>query len=255
LFLAGALFMGRFAAPRFSRLFSAIHAGAAMKVAVLISTCLTFAWAASLIGLAPIVGAFAAGLVLDEVQFKGFAEPALARDMRSAATALGTTAQERLEAVIDRHSRHSLVELMAPVGHMLVPMFFVYTGMQVKLETMMDGHILFVALAVTVVAFLGKLVSGIAAGDVRKWVVGWGMAPRGEVGLIFAATGKALGVIPDQVFSMVIVVVMLTTLLTPPVLVAVIKRRGVTAQDESASALSLDAAGANPVPTGPDGRA
>jgi Kef-type K+ transport system membrane component KefB len=255
LFLAGALFLGHFAAHRFSRLFCAIHAGAAMKVAVLISTCLTFAWAASLIGLAPIVGAFAAGLVLDEVQFKGFAEPALARDMRSAAAALGATAQRRLEAVIEQHSRHGLVELVAPVGHMLVPMFFIYTGMQVKLETMMDGHILFVAAAVTVVAFLGKLVSGIAAGDVRKWVVGWGMAPRGEVGLIFAATGKALGVIPDQVFSMVIVVVMLTTLLTPPVLVAVIRRRGVTAQDESAPGLSLGAASADPVPSGPDGRA
>ena len=172
LFIAGALFMGHFAAPRFSRLFSAIHAGAAMKVAVLISTCLTFAWAASLIGLAPIVGAFAAGLVLDPVQFKGFAESALARDIRGAATDLGATAKSRLEAVIERHGRHNLEDIIAPVGHMLVPMFFVYTGMQVKLATMVDGHVLSVVVVVTIVAFLGKLVSGIAAGDVRKWVVG-----------------------------------------------------------------------------------
>jgi Kef-type K+ transport system membrane component KefB len=231
LFLAGALFMGYFAAPRFSRLFSAIHAGAGMKVAVLISTCLTFAWAASMIGLAPIVGAFAAGLVLDEVQFKGFIEPALVRDLRSATASLGTDTQRRLEAVIEGHSKHGLQEIIAPVGHMLVPMFFVYTGMQVKLATMADWHILSIAAAVTIVAFLGKLVSGIAAGNVRRWVVGWGMAPRGEVGLIFVATGKALGVIPDQVFTMIIVVVMLTTLLTPPILVAVIRRQGVTRHD------------------------
>ncbi len=254
LFLAGALFMGHFAAPRFSRLFSAIHAGAAMKVAVLISTCLTFAWAASVIGLAPIVGAFAAGLVLDAVQFRGFAETALARDIRNAATVLGPTAQGKLDAVIDKHSRHSLEEIIAPVGHMLVPMFFIYTGMQVKLETIADAHVLSVVLVITVIAFLGKLVSGIAAGDVRKWVVGWGMAPRGEVGLIFAATGKALGVIPDQVFSMVIVVVMLTTLLTPPVLVAVIRGRGVTAEDGSASSPSSGSASPGPVPSSVESR-
>jgi Kef-type K+ transport system membrane component KefB len=228
LFLVGALVMGHYAAPRLSRLFAMIHAGAAMKVAVLLSTCLTFAWAASLIGLAPIVGAFAAGLVLDEVQFRGFTETSLARDVRTTAAGIGPDAAARFESVLERHSRHSLEELIAPLGHMLVPMFFVYTGMQVKLATMADGHILFVALVVTIVAFLGKLVSGMAAGKVRKWVVGWGMAPRGEVGLIFAATGKALGVIPDDVFSMVIVVVMLTTLLTPPVLVSVIRRGGVT---------------------------
>jgi Kef-type K+ transport system membrane component KefB len=245
--------MGHFAAPRFSRLSSAIHAGAAMKVAVLISTCLTFAWAASAIGLAPIVGAFAAGLVLDEVQFKNFAEPALARDVRRAASAFGTKAQSSLEAVIQKHSRHSLEEIIAPVGHMLVPMFFVYTGMQVKLATMAEGHILSIAVTLTIVAFLGKLVAGIAAGNVRKWVVGWGMAPRGEVGLIFVAAGKALGVIPDQVFSMMIVVVMLTTLLTPPVLAAVIRRSGVTFGDEGSSGRPVAAAHGKPVPSSPEG--
>jgi Kef-type K+ transport system membrane component KefB len=228
LFLAGALVMGHYAAPRFSRLFAAINTGTGMKVAVLLSTCLTFAWAASLIGLAPIIGAFAAGLVLDEVQFRGFAEPALVRDVRSAAARLGTSAQASFEGVLSRHGSHSLQELLAPVGHMLVPMFFVYTGMQVKLSTIMDGHIIFVALVVTAIAFLSKVVSGVAAGDVRRWVVGWGMAPRGEVGLIFAAAGKAFGVIPDSIFSMVIVVVLLTTLLTPPILVTVIRRVGVT---------------------------
>ena len=228
LFLVGALLMGRFAAPRFAWLFSSIHAGRGMKVAVLISTCLTFAWVASIIGLAPIVGAFAAGLVLDAVQFSGFSDPALVRDIRAVSSRLGTAVQERLEPVLRDHGKHSLQDIMEPVGHLLVPLFFVYTGMQVDLAAIADGRIVLVGLAVTAVAFLSKLVSGVAAGGVRKWVVGWGMAPRGEVGLIFAATGRAFGVIPDDVFSMVIVVVLLTTLLTPPILVTVIRRVGVT---------------------------
>ncbi len=228
LFLVGALVLGQYAAPRFSRLFSAIHSSSGMQVAVLLSTCLTFAWAASVIGLAPIVGAFAAGLVLDAVHFKGFAEPELVKDVRKAARRAGAEAQKELEKTLAHHHQHNLQELIAPVGHLLVPLFFVYTGMQVKLATLADMHIFIVGLVITVVAFAGKLVSGLAAGKVRKWLVGWGMAPRGEVGLIFAVTGKALGVVPDDVFSMIIVVVILTTLLTPPILVSLIRRRGVT---------------------------
>lgn len=229
LFLVGALVLGRYAAPRFGALFSAIQTGTGMKVAVLIATCLTFAWAAWMIGLAPIVGAFAAGLVLDDVQFKGFSRPALAHDLREAMPDLPEPQRTRIAGVLDRHEKHGLQALMEPVGHLLVPLFFVYTGMQVRIETLFDTHILVVGLAITFVAFAGKLVAGLGAGPVRKWLVGWGMAPRGEVGLIFAVTGKALGVVPDDVFSMIIVVVILTTLLTPPILVSVIRRGGTTA--------------------------
>ncbi|MHB8536381.1 MAG: cation:proton antiporter domain-containing protein, partial [Sulfuricaulis sp.] len=110
--------------------------------------------------------------------------------------------------------------------HFLVPLFFVYTGMQVKLDVFFNPVTLVIAAGITAVAFLGKLVSGLAAGPVNKWIVGWGMAPRGEVGLIFAVTGKAVGVVSDEVFSVVVAVVILTTLLTPPILTAVIRRAG-----------------------------
>lgn len=227
LFLGWALAMGHVAAPRLSGLFARIHPGTPMKVAVLVSTCLTFAWAASLIGLAPIVGAFAAGLVLDEVQFRGFVESSLVRDMRAAARDLGPAAQARIEGVVQQHMPHSLEELISPVGHMLVPLFFVYTGMQVNLAALFDGGIVLAALGITAIAFAGKIIAGIAAGrGTNRWMVGWGMAPRGEVGLIFAATGKALGVISDQVFSMLVIVVLLTTLLTPPILAGCIRRAG-----------------------------
>ena len=85
-----------------------------------------------------------------------------------------------------------------------------------------------VALLVTAVALAGKLVSGLVAGPVQRWIVGWGMAPRGEVGLIFAVVGKQLGVVDEKQFSVVVVMVMLTTLLTPPVLAALVRRRRVS---------------------------
>lgn len=230
-FLVWALLMGQYAASHLSALFSAISAGAGMKVAVMVATCLTFAWVAAVLGLAPIIGAFAAGLVLEEVHFKSFREPQLVCDLRSATHMLGDEAQRGIENVLDAHRRHSLQEVMAPVGHLLVPLFFVYTGMQVDLATLADPVIIAAGLGITVVAFAGKVVTGLVAGPVRRWIVGWGMAPRGEVGLVFAATGKSLGVIPESVFAMIVLVVLLTTLLTPPILTAAIRRASMSRPD------------------------
>jgi Kef-type K+ transport system membrane component KefB len=97
--------------------------------------------------------------------------------------------------------------------------------MQVRIETMLDPKVMAVALGVTAVAILGKVISGIAAGSANRWIVGFGMVPRGEVGLIFAAIGKALGVVDDTLFSVIVAMVILTTLVTPPVLGVLLKRQ------------------------------
>lgn len=97
--------------------------------------------------------------------------------------------------------------------------------MGVRLESLLNLPILLLALVITMAAIIGKIVSGFAAGPVNKAIVGWGMVPRGEVGLIFAATGKAIGVVSDEVFSMIVVVIMLTTLLPPPILNYLLKRQ------------------------------
>lgn len=223
LFLVGALIIGQRIAPVASRWLSKIHTGSGMKFTLLISFCLFFAWLAHLIGLAPIIGAFAAGLVLDEVQFRDFDEPKLITDIRQAIDNQSDTAQ-RVHATLARHKIHNLEVLIEPVGHFFVPLFFIFTGMQVKLDVFFNPNVLLTALAISAIAFVGKIVSGLAAGPVNKWIVGWGMAPRGEVGLIFAVTGKALGVISDEIFSVIVAVVILTTLLTPPILTALIQR-------------------------------
>ena len=75
-----------------------------------------------------------------------------------------------------------------------------------------------------IAAVAGKLAAGFAAGrDSSPWVVGWGMVPRGEVGLIFAMVGKNLGVMSEAMFSVIVIMVILTTLLTPPILTVLLR--------------------------------
>jgi Na+:H+ antiporter len=94
----------------------------------------------------------------------------------------------------------------------------------VRLELFTQVHLLLTALALSVAAIAGKLASGLAAGSARRWIVGWGMVPRGEVGLIFAAIGRELGAIDEPTFSAVVLMVIVTTLMTPPILGRILKR-------------------------------
>lgn len=225
LFLGGALVIGQWAAPIISRGFARINTGVGMKFAVAIVFCFLLAYLAAAIGLAPIVGAFAAGLVLDEVTFKDYERMEVIPDVQAALDDAPEATKQRVQQVLEKHARHHLEMLTMPVANLFVPIFFVYTGMQVDLSTLFDARALVIALAVTVIAFVGKLVSGLAAGSANKWIVGWGMAPRGEVGLIFAVVGKQLGVVDDQTFSVVVIMVMLTTLFTPMILSQLIRRQ------------------------------
>jgi len=145
-------------------------------------------WLANMINLAPIVGAFAAGLILNEEHFP------------------------------DREGDHeaTITRGMHPLEAIFAPAFFVLMGMQVNLATFASSRTIGLALAVTAAAFLGKLVSGLPAGrGTDRLSVGIGMVPRGEVGLIFASIGKAIGVVTDAVFSSVVMMVIVTTLAAP----------------------------------------
>lgn len=188
LFLVGSIVIGQILAPRLGQLFSRIHDGSGMKLTLALGFGLVLAWLAGFIGLAPIIGAFAAGLVLDPIHFRFF------------------------------KTKQHVEDLIEPLGHFLIPIFFVVTGIGVNLETLFNLPILMVALGITAVAFIGKIVSGLVAGPVRKSIVGWGMVPRGEVGLIFAAIGRSLGVVSDDIFSVIVIMVILTTVVPPIVL-------------------------------------
>jgi Kef-type K+ transport system membrane component KefB len=226
IFLVGSIVLGQLLAKKIGKFFAKIHTGVAMKFTIAISFGLIFAFIAQKIGLAPIVGAFAAGLVLDPVHFRYFKDAKIVRDIKHEIKDVRIDIKTRINKAIEPHAHRHIEDLIEPLGHFVIPIFFVVTGMAVKLETLGDLRVVLVALAITVVAFIGKYVSGLVAGKgVNKTLIGFGMVPRGEVGLIFATIGKGLGVVSDEVFSVIVIMVILTTLLTPPILTFLLKRQ------------------------------
>jgi Kef-type K+ transport system membrane component KefB len=194
-FLVAAVLIGRYAVPR---LFDVV---VRMQVRYVL---LVFAFAfalglaslASLAGSALIIGAFAAGIVLS-----------------------GTNQFDTIEHEV------------RPVASIMAPIFFVSVGASVNLSLLNPATpaaraTLLVAAALTGVAIVGKLAAGWAAPwlPFRRLVVGVGMVPRGEVGLIFAEIGRRSGVLTDEVFGAVLLMVMATTFVAPPALKALFGR-------------------------------
>jgi len=226
LFLVGAIVIGQLLAKILGKVFAKIQTGVGMKFTLAICFGLLFAFLAQKIGLAPIVGAFAAGLVLDPVHFKYFKDAKIVKDMKKVAAEARPDIRDKFYNAIEPHAHRHIEDLIEPIGMFLIPIFFIMTGMAVKLETLFDFKILLVALGITVIAFIGKYITGFAAGKgVNKSIIGFGMVPRGEVGLIFATIGKGLGVVSDSVFSVIVIMVIFTTLLTPPILTFLLKRQ------------------------------
>jgi Kef-type K+ transport system membrane component KefB len=225
IFLIGSIVVGQLFAPSLGKAFSKVHAGVGMKFTLAISFGLIFAWAAKQIGLEPIVGAFAAGLILDPVHFKYFKDAKVVSDMKKATKEVSDEVKEKIDKALGHHKHSHIEDLIEPIAFFLVPIFFVVTGMQVSLETLFNPSIILVALIVTVVAIIGKYAAGLAAGNVNKKIVGFGMVPRGEVGLIFASIGAGLGVINDELFSIIVIMVIITTLAAPPILSHLIKKQ------------------------------
>ncbi len=226
-FLGGGLLLGTWLAPRLSRIFSKIHTGVGMKFALVISFGLVFSYLASIVGLAPIVGAFTAGLILTPVYFEQFSNPPFVDDLLGAINEepMSDSFRKKIDSIIETHSHKHIEEFAAHLGHFLIPIFFVLTGMQVKIDTLFDLNVLFMTLGILVVAVITKVLAGFVAGKgMHRLAVGIGMVPRGEVGLIFANMGKSLGVMNDTVFSAMVVVIMATTLITPPMLAVVFKK-------------------------------
>jgi Kef-type K+ transport system membrane component KefB len=196
LFLGGTLIAGSFLVPRIMKQFSRLRTGGMMLISAL-AFCFALAYLADLAGLAPIVGAFAAGLLLEDVHFRGFNEDV------------------------------QIEELIKPVSTFLVPVFFVLMGIQVRLESFANIPVLGLAAALTVAAIAGKQICGfgVLEKNLDRLSVGVGMIPRGEVGLILASIGKNLKVVDDATFSAVVIMIIVTTLITPPLLKLTLGRK------------------------------
>jgi Kef-type K+ transport system membrane component KefB len=163
-FLAAALTAGRLAAPHLFRLANRLR-GEQLLLPLGLGFAFLLAWLGSLAGLASIVGAYAAGLLL---------EPAHIEDL-------------------ERRERHTLEELVHPLVTALSPLFFVLMGAKVDPGVLVRPSTLAFAAVLAALGVGGKLLAGLGGGRAaRAAVVGWGMVPRGEVGLIFVAAGAQL---------------------------------------------------------------
>jgi Kef-type K+ transport system membrane component KefB len=201
LFLAGAIAVGQFVVPRFLKGIGRFESRGVL-LALSLAFCFLLAWGAKKVGLAEIVGAFAAGLLLDEVHFKE----------------------------VPKHEKRDLEQLLIPISSLLAPIFFVLMGLRVDLRAFARLDLLGFALALTLAAIIGKQLCslGVTERGVNRLAVGLGMIPRGEVGLIFAgigatlwlpsAQGASVPVIDTNVFGVIIIMVIITTLVTPPAL-------------------------------------
>ena len=200
LFLVGSLALGLYLGTRALVFVSRGNLGALFVFAL--GACFFLAWGAGMMGLAPIVGAFAAGLILEGVHW------------------------EKAGMSQDR-----VIDLLHPLSLVLVPVFFVMTGMKVDLSVAANPAVIQLTLVLAVLAFAGKFLAAWGAiGPYRKIPIGIGMVPRGEVGLIFANIGAALTLggkplLSADLFSALVLVIFITTLVTPPALRAVYKRQ------------------------------
>jgi Kef-type K+ transport system membrane component KefB len=188
-FLVIAVVLGRVVAPRLFQIAEGMRVRGVL-VAAAVAVAFGLAGLAELAGSAHILGAFAAGLILS-----------------------GTNQFDTIEREIK------------PVVAVVAPVFFVVVGASVDLRLLDPsregaGGLLLLTILLSGLAIIGKVAAGWAAPweRYRRLVVGVGMVPRGEVGLIFANIGLRTGVISDAVFSALLLMVMITTFVAPPAL-------------------------------------
>ena len=199
-FLLVSSYVGVKLAPHLFALVTRFSRSAGTLVAVAFAFTLGMSELAHLAKLAPIIGAFVAGLAL------------------------------RSSHVADRVHRE-----LTPVGHIFIPVFFLQIGISADVSQFASGAVLRDAAVLLVVAIVGQLVSSLVLrrGQGDRLLVGIGMVPRGEVGLIFATIGLDRGILGDDLYAALLLVVIATTVVTPPFLrmrLASVRRRAGQAQ-------------------------
>jgi len=158
-----------------------------------LALCLGLAFLSTQFGLAAIIGAFLAGMVASE-----------------------TPQRERLE-----HQTQPLLALMTPF-------FFVLTGAKIELQQLASAEALLTLAVITAIALVSKLIGGalgaLALGKRGALIVGVGMMPRGEVGVVIASLGLAAGVFSARTYALIVAMSLLTSIVTPPLLALLFKR-------------------------------
>ncbi|MGA7437888.1 MAG: cation:proton antiporter [Luteibacter sp.] len=160
---------------------------------IVLALCLGLAYLSMRFHLAAIIGAFLAGMIASETS-----------------------------------QRHQLEEQTAPLLAFLTPFFFVVTGAKVNLSALASSEALLALLVVTVIAIFSKLAGGflgaLKLGKRGATIVGFGMVPRGEVGVVIASLGLAAGVFDETIYAVIVAMSLLTAMVTPPILSVLLKK-------------------------------
>jgi len=163
-------------------------------LAIVLALCLGLAWLSMKFHLAAIIGAFLAGMIASETR-----------------------------------QRHQLEEQTAPLLAFLTPFFFVVTGAKVNLSELASASALTMLAVVTIIAIVSKLAGGflgaLSLGRRGATIVGFGMVPRGEVGVVIASLGLAAGVFDERIYAIIVAMSLLTAMITPPVLALLLRER------------------------------
>jgi Kef-type K+ transport system membrane component KefB len=161
-------------------------------LAIVLALCLGLAYLSMRFHLAAIIGAFLAGMIASETR-----------------------------------QRHQLEEQTAPLLAFLTPFFFVVTGAKVNLAALGSGAALWSLFVVTVIAIVSKLAGGflgaLKLGKRGATIVGFGMVPRGEVGVVIASLGLAAGVFDETIYAVIVAMSLLTAMVTPPILALLLR--------------------------------
>jgi len=157
---------------------------------IVLAMCLGLAYLSTLFGLAAIIGAFLAGMIASETQ-----------------------------------QRQTLEKQTMPLLALLTPFFFVVTGSKIDLHELASADALIMLAVVTVIAIVSKLIGGsLSLGRRSATIIGFGMVPRGEVGVVIASLGLAAGVFNNRMYAIIVAMSLLTAMVTPPVLAWLLRR-------------------------------
>ncbi|GGE69863.1 cation:proton antiporter [Priestia taiwanensis] len=194
IFFAAIFFLGWKVVPLVLRLLSPLNVTESLISAALI-ICFSFAYFAEQMGIAGIIGAFAAGIAISQTKYK-----------------------------------HDVEHKLEPIAYAIfVPIFFVSVGAQISFDGVMDNMWFIVVLSI--VAIITKLVGGglgarlTGFGKTSSLAIGAGMVSRGEVALIIATMGLDSKLLPQELFTSVVIVVILTTIVTPPMLKVIFDKK------------------------------
>ncbi len=203
-FVVGVILLAKYGVPRLASWWVSANSKAKTPLKVpnplvlAIICCFFFAWLAEELGLAAIIGSFLAGML-----FADYAE------------------------------KTGLIEKVETITALFISFFFVHVGLQVEIGSFDNFHAIAEVIVIILLAVVSKYIgcgfgAKIADRSISKEsfnIIGFGMVPRGEVGIIIASIGLTSGILSNELYSVIVMMAVATTIIAPPILSSVFRRK------------------------------